>query len=137
MENYFSFQSNQGCHSTIKQKNWVLYPIEYARHESSLFKKPIVLSMNAEQLAYRWRLFSTLTWTNFKLRYYGSYLGYFWSLLKPLGLFGVLYIVFTVFLKQSTPHFGVALLLGIIVNSQNRAKLTHFLVCASAYPSPP
>lgn len=64
---------------------------------------------------YCWRLFSILTWTNFKLRYYGSYLGYFWSLLKPLGLFGVLYVVFTVFLKQSTPHFGVALLLGIIL----------------------
>jgi ABC-2 type transport system permease protein len=71
--------------------------------------------MTADQLAYRWRLFTVLTWTNFKLRYYGSYLGYFWSLLKPLGLFGVLYIVFTVILKQSTPHFGVVLLLGIIL----------------------
>lgn len=71
--------------------------------------------MTADQFAYRWRLFVALTWTNFKLRYYGSYLGYFWSLLKPLGLFGVLYIVFTVILKQSTPHFGVVLLLGIIL----------------------
>lgn len=68
-----------------------------------------------DQVAYRWRLFVALTWVNFKLRYYGSYLGYFWSLLKPLGLFGVLYIVFTVILKQSTPHFGVVLLLGIIL----------------------
>jgi len=66
-------------------------------------------------LAYKWRLFTTLTWTNFKLRYYGSYLGYFWSLLKPLGLFGVLYLVFTVVMKQSTPHYGVFLLLGIIL----------------------
>lgn len=66
-------------------------------------------------LAYRWRLFTKLTWTNFKLRYYGSYMGYFWSLLKPLGLFGVLYVVFTVIMKQSTPHYGVFLLLGIIL----------------------
>jgi ABC-2 type transport system permease protein len=66
-------------------------------------------------LAYHWRLFVTLTWTNFKLRYYGSFLGYFWSLLKPLGLFGVLYIVFTVYMKQSTPHYKLFLLLGIIL----------------------
>jgi len=64
---------------------------------------------------YKWRLFITLTWTNFKLRYYGSFLGYFWSLLKPLGLFGVLYIVFTVYMKQSTPHYKLFLLLGIIL----------------------
>jgi ABC-type polysaccharide/polyol phosphate export permease len=66
-------------------------------------------------LAYYYRLFTTLTWTNFKLRYYGSFLGYFWSLLKPLGLFGVLYIVFTVYMKQATPHYKLFLLLGIIL----------------------
>jgi ABC-type polysaccharide/polyol phosphate export permease len=66
-------------------------------------------------LAYQWRLFTTLTWTNFKLRYYGSYLGYLWSLLKPLGMFGVLFIIFTVVMKQSTPHYKVFLLLGIIL----------------------
>jgi len=71
--------------------------------------------MHSPDLAYQWRLFTTLTWTNFKLRYYGSFLGYFWSLLKPLGLFGVLYMVFTVFLKQSSPHYGISLLLGIIL----------------------
>ena len=68
-----------------------------------------------DQFAYRWRLFIVLTWTNFKLRYYGSYLGYFWSLLKPLGLFGVLYIVFTVVMKQNAPHYKLFLLLGIII----------------------
>lgn len=71
--------------------------------------------MLSPTLAYQWRLFTKLTWTNFKLRYYGSYMGYFWSLLKPLGLFGVLYVVFTVIMKQSTPHYGVFLLLGIIL----------------------
>jgi ABC-2 type transport system permease protein len=66
-------------------------------------------------LAYAWRLFAALTWTNFKMRYYGSILGYFWSLLKPLALFGVLYIVFTVYMKQSAPHYKLFLLLGIIL----------------------
>jgi ABC-type polysaccharide/polyol phosphate export permease len=66
-------------------------------------------------LAYSWRLFATLTWTNFKMRYYGSILGYVWSLLKPLAMFGVLYVVFTVVMKQSAPHYKLFLLLGIII----------------------
>jgi ABC-type polysaccharide/polyol phosphate export permease len=49
------------------------------------------------------------------MRYYGSILGYIWSLLKPLALFGVLYIVFTMFMKQSAPHYKLFLLLGIIL----------------------
>ena len=66
-------------------------------------------------MSYFWRLFFTLTWTNFKMRYYGSILGYVWSLLKPLALFGVLYIVFTVNMKMKTPHYKLFLLLGIIL----------------------
>jgi len=66
-------------------------------------------------LAYKLRLFTTLTWTNFKMRYYGSILGYVWSLLKPLALFCVLYIVFTVYMKMTAPHYKLFLLLGIII----------------------
>ena len=47
----------------------------------------------------RWRHFvyvtRALTATEFKLRYFGSVLGYLWTLLRPLMLFGVLYVVFT------------------------------------------
>lgn len=51
------------------------------------------------------------------MRYQGSVLGYGWSLLKPLGLFSILYIVFVKFLKvgAEVPHFPVYLLLGIVV----------------------
>lgn len=40
-------------------------------------------------------LTTTLAVTEFKLRYFGSALGYVWSLARPLLLFGVLYAVFT------------------------------------------
>ena len=40
-------------------------------------------------------LLRELVVTDFKLRYQNSALGYAWSLLKPLGMFGVLYVVFT------------------------------------------
>lgn len=55
--------------------------------------------------------------TDFKLRYQGSALGYLWSLLKPLFLFTILYIVFGMFLRLGgdIPHFPVYLLLGIVL----------------------
>lgn len=60
---------------------------------------------------------SELVRTDFKLRYQNSVLGYAWSLLRPLFLFLILYIVFVLVLKVGTeiPHFPVYLLLGIVV----------------------
>lgn len=55
--------------------------------------------------------------TDFKLRYQGSILGYTWSLLKPLLMFVILYIVFVKFLKigKGIEHYPVYLLLGIVL----------------------
>lgn len=60
---------------------------------------------------------SELVRTDFKLRYQGSVLGYAWSLLRPLLLFLILYIVFVKFLKLGgdIPHFPIYLLLGIVL----------------------
>lgn len=62
-------------------------------------------------------LLSELVRTDFKLRYQGSILGYAWSLLRPLLLFVILYIVFVKFLRLggSVPHFPIYLLLGIVL----------------------
>ena len=62
-------------------------------------------------------LLRQLVITDFKLRYQNSVLGYLWSLLRPLALFVILYIVFTKFLKvgDQIPYFAVYLLLGIIL----------------------
>lgn len=62
-------------------------------------------------------LISELVRTDFKLRYQGSVLGYAWSLLRPLLLFVILYIVFVKFLKLGggIPHYPVYLLLGIVI----------------------
>lgn len=62
-------------------------------------------------------LLSELVRTDFKLRYQGSVLGYAWSLLRPLMLFAILYVVFVKFLKlgEGVPHFPVYLLLGIVI----------------------
>ena len=62
-------------------------------------------------------LLGELVRTDFKLRYQGSVLGYAWSLLRPLLLFIILYIVFVKFLRlgKDIEHFPVYLLLGIVV----------------------
>jgi ABC-2 type transport system permease protein len=62
-------------------------------------------------------LLSELVRTDFKLRYQGSVLGYAWSLLRPLLVFLILYIVFVKFipLGKDIPHFPVYLLLGIVI----------------------
>lgn len=59
----------------------------------------------------------TLTLTEFKLKFYGSVLGYVWQLLRPLMLFGILYIVFTEFVKfgEGVKHYPVVLLLGVLL----------------------
>jgi len=55
--------------------------------------------------------------SDFKVRYQNSVLGYLWSLLRPLFLFLILYIVFTKFLKvgKGIAHYPVYLLLGIVL----------------------
>lgn len=62
-------------------------------------------------------LLRELVITDFKLRYQGSALGYLWALLRPLFLFAILYIFFVEILHigKEIPHWGVALLLGIVM----------------------
>ncbi|MBS7577277.1 MULTISPECIES: ABC transporter permease [unclassified Enterococcus] len=62
-------------------------------------------------------LLKELVKTDFKLRYQGSLIGHLWSILKPIMLFSVMYLVFIHFLRlgQDIPHFAVALLLGMIM----------------------
>lgn len=61
-------------------------------------------------------LLRELVITDFKLRYQGSVLGYAWSLLKPLFLFAIMYVVFGVLVKLgSVEHYSVYLLLGIVL----------------------
>ena len=67
-----------------------------------------------------WRRFVHLTWliasTEFRLTYFGSALGYLWSLMRPLMLFGVLYVVFSqiVDFGDAIESYPMVLLLNIV-----------------------
>jgi ABC-2 type transport system permease protein len=75
---------------------------------------PSALGTDRRRLAH---LTWTLAVTDFKLRFFGSVLGYLWQLMRPLMLFGVLYLVFSLFIDATAglPLFPVALLLGIVL----------------------
>jgi ABC-2 type transport system permease protein len=68
------------------------------------------------------RRFFDLLWlmsvTEFKRVYFGTVLGYLWSLIRPLMLFGVLLFVFTKVFKvgsEKVEHYPVFLLTGIVL----------------------
>ena len=67
------------------------------------------------------RRFANLTWTlastDFRLKFFGSALGYLWQLMRPLLLFGILYRVFAEFVKlgENVPFYPVVLLSGVIL----------------------
>jgi ABC-2 type transport system permease protein len=70
-----------------------------------------------QRYRYSFVLLRQLVKTDFKLRYQGSILGYLWSLLRPLALFLILYVVFVRFLRfgSDIPHFPIYLLIGIVL----------------------
>jgi len=56
--------------------------------------------------------------TEFKRVYFGTVLGYLWSLIRPLLLFGVLLLVFTKVFRvgsELVEHYPVMLLMGIVL----------------------
>jgi ABC-2 type transport system permease protein len=59
----------------------------------------------------------TLAVTDFKLRFFGSVLGYLWQLMRPLLLFGVLFFVFTEFVRvgAGVAFYPVVLLTNIVL----------------------
>lgn len=73
-----------------------------------------LLQKIVDRYQYSWILLKELVKTDFKLRYQGSMLGMAWSVLRPLMLFAVMYVVFVRFLRfgAGIPHFAVSLLLA-------------------------
>lgn len=60
-------------------------------------------------------LIRTFAINDLKIRYRNSVLGFFWSILEPLLMLSVLYIIFTSVAKSSIPYYPLYLLLGLIM----------------------
>src|SRR3954452_15016143 len=67
------------------------------------------------------RRFFTLPWTlsvlDFRMKFFGSVLGYLWQLMKPILLFGVMLFVFTKAVRLGTRvyQYTVVLLSSIVM----------------------
>ncbi len=86
-------------------------PVSYGHR----IKGPSALGADPSRL---WHLTWALAKTEFKLAFFGSVLGYLWQLMRPLLIFGVIYIVLTAakLHQNGTEHyFPAALLLGIVM----------------------
>jgi len=70
-----------------------------------------------EDLRRLWSLAWTLALTEWRIRFYGSFLGYLWSLARPFALFGVIYVVFTQFvsLGDGIRHYAVYILFSMVL----------------------
>ena len=80
-------------------------------------KGPSALGSDPRRL---WPLTWTLAKTEFKLAFFGSALGYLWQVMRPLLLFGVIYLVLSksgLGSDSKKPFFPAALLLGIVLFS--------------------
>ncbi len=80
-------------------------------------KGPSALGSDPRRL---WHLTWTLSKTEFKLAFFGSALGYLWQLMRPLLLFGVIYLVVSkskLAAGSHEPYFGTSLLLGVVLFS--------------------
>jgi ABC-2 type transport system permease protein len=85
------------------------------------------------------RRFFDLLWltsvTEFKRVYFGTVLGYLWSLIRPLMLFGVLLFVFTQVFKVGSnlvEHYAVFLLLGIVLFTFFQESTTNSVTSVAA-----
>lgn len=80
----------------------------------SVVQKPSVVGSD-------FRRFANLTWTlaitDYKLRFYGSILGYVWTLVRPFLLFGVILFVFTqvIQLNKDVPFYSVYILMAMVL----------------------
>jgi ABC-2 type transport system permease protein len=77
-------------------------------------KGPSALGSDLRRLGH---LSVTLAILEFKLRFFGSVLGYLWQLIRPLLLFAVLYVVFTQFVRigGDVRFYPAILLTGIVL----------------------
>jgi ABC-2 type transport system permease protein len=77
-------------------------------------QRPSVIGSDARRF---WTLTWTLAVTDWKLRFYGSVLGYVWTLARPFMFFGVVYFVFTeiVGLDANVKFYGPYILFGMVL----------------------
>jgi ABC-2 type transport system permease protein len=81
---------------------------------ASVRQRPQLLGDDARRF---WNLLWILAVTDWKLRFYGSFLGYLWTLARPFAFFGVIYVVFTEVadVGNDIPNYGACILFSMVL----------------------
>jgi ABC-2 type transport system permease protein len=97
-------------------------------HAAYEMRGPSALSGGTRRFVHLTR---TLAITDFKLRFFDSILGYLWTLMRPLMLFGVLYVVFNevVRIGSTVRFYPVILLSGMILYFYFSEATSRSVVC--------
>jgi ABC-2 type transport system permease protein len=85
-------------------------PLPYNRHVRDFLHRVHV------RYRYPTIILRAMVTSDLKLRYQASFLGYLWTLLRPLAIFSILYVVFARFIGigAGVPYFAIYLLLGVV-----------------------
>jgi ABC-2 type transport system permease protein len=91
-------------------------------------RRPLVLGRDASRF---WHLTWTLATTDFKLRFYGSALGYAWTLVKPFAMFGVIWFVFSeiVHAGNGVKNYSAYILMALVLFQYFLGIVTAALGC--------
>jgi ABC-2 type transport system permease protein len=73
--------------------------------------------VRSRRLHHNLRILRVLAAMDFKLKYSGSALGYLWSVIKPLSLFTILYLVFSRIFRLGglSQYYPLSLLIGVVL----------------------
>src|SRR5262249_41224348 len=79
--------------------------------------RPVGPPASPHPFVHQLRILRVLASMDFKLKYADSVLGYVWSLVKPMALFLVLYVVFGRFMRLGVGFHGypIYLLIGVVL----------------------
>lgn len=74
-------------------------------------------SRRHDRIRHQARVLQVIAAAEFKLKYADSVLGYFWSVIKPLSYFAVLWVIFGRFLGlgRSFPNYPLYLIIGLVL----------------------
>ena len=74
-------------------------------------------------------LLKNLIARDFKVNYHGHVLGYFWSLLEPLALTGIFFLVFVILRGQSDTILPLKIMIGILIFNSFAKTLSSCTTC--------
>lgn len=92
----------------------------------SIFKAPAHMLSNLNKNR---NLLKNLVSRDFKVNYHGHVLGYFWSLLEPLALTGIFFLVFIILRGGSDTLLPLKIMIGILIFNSFSRTLSSCTAC--------